>query len=146
MVCLHERDDEGKLFIQGYGRDAGHPRASWPMAEHAGRPVHLACRSDLEHALRFAEQSTWRDGAYRWVTNDSPAPGDCVRFAIRLGLADAGRLAEHETTRAAETAKALAAYRRNWKPPSGEALAEMRAELGEGVEMVDVIAGRRFRT
>lgn len=145
VVCLHERDDEGKLYIQGYGRDADGPRSDWPMTELAGHPVHKACQSDLQWALGFAEKSEWRDGAYRWHSNGSAAPSDCVRMAVRLGLADAGRLAQHDATRSAEDAKAIETYRRNWRPPTGEALAEMRAEFGEGAEVVDVIAGRRFR-
>lgn len=39
----------------------------------------------------------------------------------------------------------VAAYRANWKPPSGEQLAEMRAAFGPGADVVDVVSGHRFK-
>ena len=144
VVCLHERDDERKPFMQTYGRVAS-PRDEWPMTEVDGRRVHNACASDLRYALTYPEKWEWRDGAYRWLSNGHPAPSDCVRMGVRLGLADGSRLAEHEATRAADSAAALEAYRRNWTPPTGEVLAEMRAEFGDGAEMIDVLSGKRFR-
>ena len=82
------------------------------------------------------------DGAGKWKTNGSYLMSDVAKQVKYLG-----QPIDLEATakkRDAQVTKELAEYRRRWKAPSGEALAEMRAEFGAGTEMVDVLSGRRF--
>ena len=83
------------------------------------------------------------DGAGHWASNGRYIFDDNAYEAFLGGVPI--NLDATEQKRAVQVEETLAEYRRNWKPPSGEALAEMRAEFGEGTEMVDVLSGRKFR-
>ena len=54
-------------------------------------------------------------------------------------------LDETEKAREIEVEKELAEYRRNYKGPSAEELAEMRAAFGPGEVVVDLISGKEYR-
>ena len=159
VVCVHERDDEHKRVMAGYGQP-DHARSEWSLmgdldptdaqrTEISGWlemfDVHRACFGEFAHQIRFADDSRWVDGAYRWKSNGRAAPADCVRMAIRLGLADPARLATHMLTAELETRKFLAAYRANPPRHSDETIAEMRAAFGPGETVVDVVTGLRTR-
>ena len=54
-------------------------------------------------------------------------------------------LDETAKAREIEVEKELAEYRRNYKGPSAEELAEMRAAFGPGEVVVDLISGKEYR-
>ena len=83
------------------------------------------------------------DGAGRWKSNGRYIPDECAYYGYLGGVPI--NLDATEVKRDRQVDEELAQYRRNWKPPSEEALAEMRAEFGEGAEIVDVLSGRTFR-
>lgn len=54
-------------------------------------------------------------------------------------------LNETAKAREIEVEKELAEYRRNYKGPSAEELAEMKAAFGPGEVVVDLITGKKYR-
>jgi hypothetical protein len=85
------------------------------------------------------------DGVVRWTSNNRVMPKDCreiLSYTVYRDLfsEEASREAEDE-----ETAAFLEAYRRNYKGPSAEERAEMRAAFGTGSTVVDIITGERIR-
>lgn len=85
------------------------------------------------------------DGVVRWTSNNRVMPKDCREIlshtAYRdLFSEDASRAAEE-----AETAAFLESYRKNYKGPSEEEKAEMRAAFGTGITVCDIITGERIR-
>jgi hypothetical protein len=82
------------------------------------------------------------DGIWRWESNGSIPPKDVLRDNL-----DGDELAANLAAYDAELAVFLAAYRAAQPAePDAEQLYEMRAAFGPGVEVVDVITGRRVRT
>jgi hypothetical protein len=82
-------------------------------------------------------------GVLRWKSNGHVPPEDCLADFALAGCEFDIELASEVRER--EAAEFLAEYRRHWKPPTGEHLAELRAEFGEGATVEDVVAGRKVR-
>ena len=85
------------------------------------------------------------DGVVRWTSNNRVMPKDCREILSHTAYRD---LFSEEASRAAEnaeTAAFLESYRKNYKGPSEEEKAEMRAAFGTGSTVVDVITGKRIR-
>ena len=85
------------------------------------------------------------DGVVRWTSNNRVMPRDCREILSHTAYRD---LFSEEASRAAEdaeTAAFLESYRKNYKGPSEEEKAEMRAAFGTGSTVVDVITGKRIR-
>ena len=85
------------------------------------------------------------DGVVRWTSNNRVMPKDCREILSHtvyrdLFSEDASRAAEE-----AETAAFLESYRKNYKGPSEEEKAEMRAVFGTGTTVCDIITGERIR-
>ena len=85
------------------------------------------------------------DGVVRWTSNNRVMPKDCREILSHtvyrdLFNEDASRAAEE-----AETAAFLESYRKNYKGPSEEEKAEMRAVFGTGTTVCDIITGERIR-
>ena len=85
------------------------------------------------------------DGVVRWTSNNRVMPKDCREILSHtvyrdLFSEDASRASEE-----AETAAFLESYRKNYKGPSEEEKAEMRAAFGTGSTVVDIITGERIR-
>ena len=82
-------------------------------------------------------------GAIKWKSNDSYLMDD---FCEKLEYA--GYNFSREATkkaREAELSRFFEEYRRNYKEPTEEEKAEMRAAFGEDAEIVDVIARKKIR-
>lgn len=107
-----------------------------------GEPAHVYHREAVEIAGKFEVDATVVDGVVRWRSNGHVPPDDILLLWQHLGkpfdCAKSRRVSGEETRAFVEQ------YRKSWKPPSGEQIAEMRAEGLSGV-MVDVVAGRTFR-
>ena len=89
------------------------------------------------------DEASYQDGAARrWRSNDRIIPPHCYKDA---GLeCPAAHVAAYER----ETEAFLADYRKRMANhvPSEEEQFEMRAAFGPGVEVVNVITGRKHRT
>jgi len=111
-------------------------------AREVGRRPWRKAEIDRLRAKFEADTFATADGALRWKTNpDSVIPVHVFRDACLIPT-DA-----HVAAREANTAEFLAEYRRQQAAtPSAEERFEARAAFGEGVEVVDVISGRRFVT
>lgn len=81
-------------------------------------------------------------GAF-WVSNGNYLPSDCAEILSHTDFP----FSLEETTRAreAQTAAFLENYAKNYKGPSEEEKAEMRAAFGAGATVVNVITGARTR-
>ena len=84
------------------------------------------------------------DGAAKWISSGNYLPADVVE---KLTFAGADFFSAEATAakREAQTAAFLDSYRRNYKGPSEEEKAEMRAAFGEGTTVVNVITGKKTR-
>ena len=84
------------------------------------------------------------DGAAKWISSGNYLPADVVE---KLTFAGADFFSAEATAakRDAQTAAFLDSYRRNYKGPSEEEKAEMRAAFGEGTTVVNVITGEKTR-
>ncbi len=85
------------------------------------------------------------DGVVRWTSNNRVMPKDCREILAHSAYRD---LFDEEASRAAEedeTAAFLESYRKNYKGPSEEEKAEMRAAFGTGITVCDIITGERIR-
>lgn len=83
------------------------------------------------------------NGAAFWVSSNNYLPEDCAEMlSFTDFIFDIQATAE---ARDKETNEFLEAYRKNYKGPSEEEKAEMRAAFGEGAEIVDVITGKTIR-
>lgn len=98
-------------------------------------------RVDYGHTHKSTAYSDDGGQTWKWASNDAYCPVDaCKLYGIPCNV-------QKQTEARDEEARAfLAEYRKNWQPPTGEQLAEMTAAFGEDVELVDVAAGRKFRT
>ena len=89
------------------------------------------------------EIGTDENGAAFWRSNGNYIPADC---AEKLSHTDfLFSLEETAKAREAQTAAFFEDYRKNYTGPSEETLAEMRAELGKGTTVVDLISGKKIR-
>lgn len=101
-------------------------------------------KSEAERlAKNLRMEASYEGGIVRWRSNGHVVPSDCAAFAAHLGLPvdlDATTRTRHE-----EDAAFFEQYRRNYRPPTGEALAEMRAAFRPGETVVDAISGHRIK-
>ncbi len=102
---------------------------------------------EKEEAERLAGNlrtvATYENGIARWSTNGSIIPADCARFAAHIGMPiDLVATAE---TRDAETEIFFEDYRKNYRGPSEEEMAEMRAAFGPGETVVNIITGHKIK-
>ena len=103
-------------------------------------------RERARHVEMVRDDATIVNGVVRWKSNGRVPFADCLEDAIAGGVAGID-LAACAAARDADTTAFLAEYRRNQPAePSAEERFEARAAFGEGVEVVDVLSGRRFRT
>lgn len=100
-------------------------------------------RSNERFSNHEADAYSDDDGkTWRWCSNDQYVPLDaCLSHSVPCDM---------EAQRAARDAQ-FAEFARQYKAqqpavPSPERQAEMRAAFGPGVEVVDVISGRKFTT
>ena len=102
--------------------------------------------SSLPAWPNMAEASVDAAGIMRWTSNNRVPPAECVEQAVREG--HPVNVAACATVRDAETSSFLAEYRlsERYRPISTEEAYEMRAAFGPGIEVVNVITGRRHRT
>jgi hypothetical protein len=107
------------------------------------------CLSDAQSALRIREDA-YRPGggdAIVWKSNDNPIPTDLMRIAFKMGIVGVREIYATAIARREHTERTLDEYRRHQPPqPSEEERAQARAAHGPGVDLVDVITGRRFTT
>lgn len=83
------------------------------------------------------------NGAAFWVSSNNYLPEDCAEMLSYTDfIFDIQATAE---ARDKQTNEFLEEYRNNYKGPSEEEKAEMRAAFGEGAEIVDVITGKAIR-
>lgn len=81
-----------------------------------------------------------KDGAGYWAVNGNYIFDDNA-YEAHLGGVPINLDATFDK-REAQVSEQLAKYRKNWRPPSGEALAEMRSAFGAGEVVVDVLSGK----
>lgn len=84
------------------------------------------------------------DGAGKWKSNGSYLMDDIADIMANV-LGQPINIEATKIKRDRQVAEMIAQYRKNWQPPSDEALAEMRAEFGAGEVVVDVLSGRRIQ-
>lgn len=77
-----------------------------------------------------------------WASNGQQPMDDMLAAWVVLGLITIQQARATSAVRAAETAKFLAAYRKNPPVIDAEQLHEMRNAFGPGAKVVDVITGR----
>lgn len=113
------------------------------MSHYNGEAIRLAAS--------IRNDATITDGVIRWNSNGRVPPMDVVAFAAHLNTI--GSL--HQTVsvdasaaaRDAETSAFLAEYRAaRANGPTAEERFEARAAFGPGVDLVDVVTGRKWRT
>ena len=107
----------------------------WRKQAHAEAERLLAQRDNIEVEA---------DGAAKWISSGNYLPADVVE---KLTFAGADFFSAEATAakREAQTAAFLDSYRRNYKGPSEEEKAEMRAAFGEGATVVNIITGEKTR-
>ena len=81
-------------------------------------------------------------GAF-WNSNGNYLPADCAEILSYTDFPFS--LEETARAREAQTAAFLESYRKNYKGPSEEEKAEMRAAFGANTTVVNVITGERTR-
>ena len=89
-------------------------------------------------------ETDYVEGIARWKSNTRVIPPECAALAAHLGLPI--NLEATASARDEEIHQFLEEYRRNYRPPTGEQLAEMRAAFGPGETVVDVFSGHKVRT
>ena len=83
------------------------------------------------------------DGVCRWKSNNHILPADCrekLAYTPYRNLFDEQACKEADE---AETAEAIAAYRRNHRTTEEERM-EMQAAFGKGTTVVDIFTGERI--
>lgn len=110
----------------------------------AGIAVHPGCKRDMQVAMDFwlDGSATWKDGAYRWKSNNSVPGADMIGRWLALGYITADEAKASIVVRNTETAAFLKAYRKNPPKLTAEDRYEMRAAFGEGAEVVNIITGK----
>ena len=89
------------------------------------------------------EIRTNTQGGAFWNSNGNYLPADCAEILSHTDFPFS--LEETARAREAQTAAFLESYRKNYKGPSAEERAEMKAAFGEGATVVDIISGERIR-
>lgn len=109
--------------------------AFWKKQAHEEAERLLAQRDNIEVEA---------DGAAKWISSGNYLPADVVE---KLTFAGADFFSAEATAvkREAQTAAFLDSYRKNYKGPSEEEKAEMRAAFGTGTTVVNVITGQRTK-
>ena len=85
------------------------------------------------------------DGVVRWTSNNRVMPKDCREILSHTAYRDLFNEDASRAAEEAETAAFLESYRKNYKGPSEEEKAEMRAVFGTGTTVCDIITGERIR-
>lgn len=80
----------------------------------------------------------------RWNSNRQVPPRECVAEIQRKGWIGRLEVENSDFAREADLKEFLTEYRKNYRGPDEEQLAEMRATFGAGTEMVNVITGHRY--
>lgn len=108
--------------------------------EDAASPYH---REAVEVAEDFATDRVWMDhgDVPRWSSNDQIPPQEILELWAHMGYPFAVELTQEVQER--EQAAFLAEYRATWAAVTDEERLEARAAHGPGVELVDVVTGRR---
>jgi hypothetical protein len=96
-------------------------------------------REVQERRDSVATKSYTKDGVLYWQSNDRPVPMSVFKEGLMEAPAAQAQACE------ANTQAFLAEYRRNPPQPSGEEIAEMRANFEPGATVVNVITGRRIK-
>lgn len=118
--------------MNAYIRALTNPRFEWE-------------RQEALRLLRSFDEDAVVDqaGVVRWKTNGQVPPREVLEFWAYaqkpFDLEASLRALEEDVERFIQE------YRRRWRPPGPEALAELRAAFGPGAVVVDVLAGRRFK-
>lgn len=129
-------------------RDLDRAERDWPMTEVAGIPVHRCCASDATFAVESAARlQVSASGVARWASNGQVPFDDMLDLMEGLEVLPAGvDRALCAAARAADLSWTLATYRAVDPEPSAEERFELAAAFGPGVEVVNVITGRRTTT
>jgi hypothetical protein len=108
--------------------------------------VHPGCKRDAESWSKefLSDKHHFRNGAYRWKSNEHVVPAEIVTFWAIVGYITTDDAAASNAIGKAETAAFLAAYRKNPPKYTPEQLAEMRAAFGPGAKVVNVITGQEI--
>lgn len=87
-------------------------------------------------------------GELRWKSNDRVPMEDMLGFWVELGLIDEDTKKLSNLAREEEDKEFLSRYRAQQanRQVTAEEAYEMRAAFGPGVNVVDVITGRKYRT
>jgi len=96
-----------------------------------------------------AGEVKFEDGAAGWKMEDGefrPLMNDALEELFDAGLIDKACVLKTTEARFAHTVRIMQDYTSNYTGPSDEERAEARAAMGEGVEMVNVITGHKWRT
>lgn len=80
----------------------------------------------------------------RWKSNDRVPFDDMLAAFESLGWINNQERENSNFARSVETSAAIAKYRKNYRGPSQEELAEARAAFGAGATVVNVITGHRY--
>lgn len=89
-------------------------------------------------------EATYVDGVMRWKSNDRVPPKECIMEAFEKGFpVDVDKSLEISDK---ETSEFLENYRKNYRGPYEEDRMEARAAFGPGVELVNVITGKKWKT
>jgi len=89
--------------------------------------------------LKIKEHTYNINGVLIWKSNDRPVPVDVFKDAKVEAPAGQKEACDKNT------AEFLAEYRKNYKGPTAEEFAEMRAAFGPGTELVNVVTGNKYR-
>lgn len=99
-------------------------------------------KKDAERVVeKLRNEATIMNGVIRWKSNERVPPMDCLELAVHIGLPI--NIEKCLMSSQAEIFDFLNNYRNE---SNEENDAEARAEFGPGVEMVNVISGRRWTT
>ena len=109
---------------------------------------HAYVRAEAERLVATLKDESNRTiddaGVIRWTSNGRVVPEDIAALAVHIGLPV--NVVACDATRSVELRAFLAAYRANDRGPSEEERFEARAAFGPGVELVNVVTGRKWRT
>lgn len=102
-------------------------------------------KKEVARAVEWADKDAIveADGAIKWVTSGNYIPDD---FCEKLEYAGYNFSREATATkREAQTEASIKEYIENYRGPSEEEMAEMRAVFGTGTVVVDVISGAKIQ-
>lgn len=103
---------------------------------------------ELAHKLRrefYVDETQDRFGPHvRWTINDRVPFDDMLECFEHLGWITWQERENSKLAREIDTQAFLAEYRKNYRGPSAEEVAEARAALGPGARVVNVITGHSY--